>query len=112
MTTIETLEHNLKYLRTMRQFTREDERHALESEILDVENQVETLKAERDRLPPTRAHAKAMKKRHYFTGEPCEMGHIARRRTKNYECKRCHKLSEIERARNERKAIKEVQNGN
>lgn len=112
MSTIETLECNLKYLRTMRQFAREDERHALEGEILEFENQVETLKAERDRLPPTRAHAKAMRKRHYFTGVPCDKGHISRRRTRNYECKRCHKLSEIERVRNERKATKEAQNGN
>jgi 5-methylcytosine-specific restriction endonuclease McrA len=42
-------------------------------------------------LPKTRAEAKAIGAKYYFTGEPCKHGHIAPRKTKG-ACVECMKL--------------------
>ena len=42
-------------------------------------------------LPKTRAEAKALGAKHYFTGEPCKHGHIAPRKTKG-ACVECLKV--------------------
>jgi 5-methylcytosine-specific restriction endonuclease McrA len=42
-------------------------------------------------LPKTRAEAKALGSKYYFTGEPCKHGHIAPRKTKG-ACLECLKL--------------------
>lgn len=100
MHTIAHNEQHLTYLRTLRHMTYDaDELQALEEEILQCENENATLKAQRDRLPPSRAHAKAMRKRHYFDGSPCAQGHIAKHLTRNYECMRCRKIAEMKRRR-------------
>lgn len=112
MTTIRELEYNLDHLRIMRKFTHADDIPALEVEILEAQNQLAKAKAERDRLPPSRAHAKAMRKSYYFDGIPCPMGHIAKKRTSNYSCMRCKKISDMERRRDKVKAKKEAQNDN
>lgn len=100
MDTIERNEQHLRYLRVSRRVTHgADELQALEEEILQCENENTTLKAQRDRLPPSRAHAKAMRKRYYFDGSPCAQGHIAKHLTRNYECMRCRKIAEMKRRR-------------
>lgn len=43
------------------------------------------------KLPKSRAEAKALGAKHYFTGEPCKHGHIAPRKTKG-ACLECLKL--------------------
>ena len=43
-----------------------------------------------EKLPKTRAEAKAAGAAHYFTGEPCKHGHIAPRKTKG-ACVECMK---------------------
>lgn len=107
MPTIDELEYNLDHLRILRKFTHADDMQATETEILETQNELATLKAERDRLPPSRAHAKAMRKSYYFDGIPCPMGHIAKKRTSNYSCMRCKKISDMERRRAKVKAKKE-----
>ena len=42
-------------------------------------------------IPKTRAEAKALGAKHYFTGAPCKHGHIALRETKG-SCVECRKL--------------------
>lgn len=43
------------------------------------------------KMPKTRAEAKALKAKYYFTGEPCKHGHIAPRKTKG-SCVECLRL--------------------
>lgn len=40
-------------------------------------------------LPSTRAEAKAFGAKHYFTGEMCKRGHVAKRQTSTGTCQRC-----------------------
>jgi len=40
-------------------------------------------------LPKTRAEAKALNQKHYFTGKPCNRGHVAPRFTSIGKCKAC-----------------------
>ena len=44
-----------------------------------------------DNLPKSRAEAKALGAKEYFTGEPCKQGHIAPRKTKG-SCTECLKV--------------------
>lgn len=42
-------------------------------------------------LPRTRAEAKEVGSKHYFTGEPCKYGHVAARRVDDCKCVECCK---------------------
>ncbi|HMN14543.1 MAG TPA: HNH endonuclease signature motif containing protein [Bellilinea sp.] len=47
-------------------------------------------------LPHTRAEAKAIGSKHYFTGDACKHGHVAKRRTSNGRCDVCETLQRLE----------------
>ncbi|WIO73367.1 HNH endonuclease signature motif containing protein [Porticoccaceae bacterium LTM1] len=44
-------------------------------------------------LPSSRAEAKVVGSKHYFTGKECKRGHIARRITSNKACSSCHLIN-------------------
>ncbi len=50
-------------------------------------------------LPRTRAEAKKIGAKHYFTGLPCKRGHIAERSTKDAICQECNRERSREFAR-------------
>ena len=45
-------------------------------------------------IPKTRAEAKALGAKHYFTGQPCKHGHVALRETKG-SCVECRRLEHL-----------------
>lgn len=45
------------------------------------------------RLPPTRAEARALGSRYYFTGEPCCNGHVTARVTSEKKCIECRRAA-------------------
>jgi hypothetical protein len=47
---------------------------------------------------PTRAEARAVNHKHYFTSKPCKHGHIEPRYTKTASCVECQRIASKERA--------------
>ncbi len=48
-----------------------------------------------DKMPGTRAEAKAVGATHYFTGKPCKRGHIAKRLASTKGCVECQRAADI-----------------
>lgn len=46
-------------------------------------------------MPTSASEAKARGLRHYFTGKPCQYGHLAVRRVTDWNCLECHRLKSL-----------------
>lgn len=49
-----------------------------------------------------RAEARALGAAHYFTGEPCKFGHVAKRIVRNGSCYECFRIADNRRRRERR----------
>lgn len=54
----------------------------------------------------TRAEAQVQGLTRYFTGEPCEQGHVGERFTRDYSCVTCYKLRRLR--RRERQSLERI----